>query len=110
MQNVKKEIVIIVLTSILIFTLTGCTKGTTLNIPNLKDNNASSTPDLKQKTTANSNNSCLTTSNIVSTGYAHTAALKKDGTVWAWGDNVFGQLGDGTTTSSSTPLQVFSVK
>ncbi|QSZ26720.1 hypothetical protein ACETAC_07405 [Aceticella autotrophica] len=50
----KKKLLLLLLTSILIFTLTGCTKSTTLNIPNLKDNNASSTPDLKQKTTANS--------------------------------------------------------
>lgn len=38
-------------------------------------------------------------------GY-HSLALKADGTVWAWGFNVKGQLGDGTTTSRSTPIQV----
>lgn len=26
----------------------------------------------------------------------HTLALKSDGTLWAWGENIFGQLGDGT--------------
>ena len=32
--------------------------------------------------------------------------MKSDGTVWAWGDNGYGQLGDGTTTQRLTPVQV----
>ncbi|HZD60439.1 MAG TPA: hypothetical protein VE439_08330, partial [Anaerolineae bacterium] len=35
----------------------------------------------------------------------HSLALKQDGTVWGWGDNSFGQLGDGTKTNRSTPVQ-----
>lgn len=42
---------------------------------------------------------------IASGGY-HTLALKSDGTVWAWGYNNYGQLGNGTTTTSSLPIQV----
>ena len=34
---------------------------------------------------------------MVSTGWGHTVAIKKDGTLWAWGYNGAGQLGDGTT-------------
>ena len=34
----------------------------------------------------------------VAAGGYHTLALKNDGTVWAWGNNSSGQLGDGTTT------------
>ncbi|NBD22977.1 RCC1 domain-containing protein [Paenibacillus glycinis] len=41
-----------------------------------------------------------------SNGFSHSMALKSDGTVWAWGNNYAGKLGDGTTTGSSTPIQV----
>ncbi|MCT4597260.1 MAG: hypothetical protein N4A50_05205 [Vallitalea sp.] len=41
-----------------------------------------------------------------SIGYKHTIALKKDGTVWAWGSNEWGQLGDGTQTDSLVPVKV----
>jgi alpha-tubulin suppressor-like RCC1 family protein len=33
----------------------------------------------------------------ISSGYCFNLALLKDGTVWAWGDNTYGQLADGTT-------------
>ncbi|MCP3875173.1 MAG: tandem-95 repeat protein, partial [Desulfobacteraceae bacterium] len=36
----------------------------------------------------------------ISGGYYHTLSLRDDGTVWAWGKNQYGQLGDGDTTSS----------
>jgi len=39
-------------------------------------------------------------------GGAHTVALKSDGTVWAWGWNQYGQLGDGTSSNRSNPVQV----
>jgi hypothetical protein len=41
---------------------------------------------------------------IASTGY-HSLALKSDGTVWAWGYNDDGQLGDGTTKDRLNPVQ-----
>ena len=42
----------------------------------------------------------------VSAGGGHVLVLRGDGTVWAYGDNSSGQLGNGTTTSSSVPVQV----
>ena len=42
----------------------------------------------------------------ISAGYLHSAALKKDGTVWAWGWNALGMLGDDTTTDRLAPVQV----
>ena len=42
----------------------------------------------------------------VSCGYAHTMALKSDGTLWAWGANSSGQLGLGSTKDRSAPTQV----
>ena len=42
----------------------------------------------------------------VSAGLAHSLALRSDGVVYAWGANGEGQLGDGTTTSRLTPVQV----
>ncbi len=42
----------------------------------------------------------------VATGGMHTLALKADGTLWSWGYNGNGQLGNGTTTNKTTPTQV----
>lgn len=38
-------------------------------------------------------------------GASHTIAIKNGGTLWAWGSNSSGQLGDGTTVSRSSPVQ-----
>ena len=45
----------------------------------------------------------------VSSGGSHTAAIKTDGTLWTWGRNNFGQLGNAVTTGNiSTPVTTFS--
>lgn len=36
----------------------------------------------------------------------HSAAVAEDGTVYAWGYNVYGELGDGTTTERHVPVKV----
>jgi alpha-tubulin suppressor-like RCC1 family protein len=45
----------------------------------------------------------------IAAGDEFTVALKSDGTVWAWGYNWDGQLGDGTTTSRSMPVRVAGI-
>jgi alpha-tubulin suppressor-like RCC1 family protein len=40
----------------------------------------------------------------VSAGYAYSLALTADGTVYAWGSNSFGQLGDNSTVYRSAPV------
>lgn len=42
----------------------------------------------------------------VAPGARHVCALKKDGTVWCWGKNDRGQLGDGTKIDSANPVKV----
>ncbi len=42
----------------------------------------------------------------ISISATHCLAIKADGTLWAWGDNGYGQLGNGTSFSSSTPIQI----
>ena len=44
----------------------------------------------------------------VSAGGGHTVAIKTDGTLWAWGWNSYGQLGDGTKEHKNTPVQIGS--
>jgi alpha-tubulin suppressor-like RCC1 family protein len=44
----------------------------------------------------------------VSAGGYHTCAIKQDGSLWCWGANWSGQLGDGTYTSRNTPVQIMS--
>ncbi|MDY7033888.1 MAG: hypothetical protein SVY10_18495, partial [Thermodesulfobacteriota bacterium] len=43
---------------------------------------------------------------LVAAGYYHTVGIKADGSLWAWGRNNYGQLGDGTTAYKNTPTQI----
>jgi alpha-tubulin suppressor-like RCC1 family protein len=42
---------------------------------------------------------------MVSAGLYHAAAIKEDGTLWSWGRNVNGELGDGTNLIKNYPVQ-----
>ena len=49
------------------------------------------------------------TSAVAATGAFHCMAVKNDNTVWAWGRNTYGNLGDGTTVNKSVPVQMSGV-
>lgn len=45
----------------------------------------------------------------IANGGSHALALKSNGTIWAWGSNEFGQLGDGSRIARSTPVRVYGL-
>ena len=40
----------------------------------------------------------------IAAGFYHNLAVKSDGSLWAWGGNLYYQLGDGTKQSRNTPI------
>jgi len=42
----------------------------------------------------------------ISAGFAHSMAIKSDGSLWAWGTNDSGELGDGTKTHRLSPTKI----
>ena len=49
---------------------------------------------------------CLPTFAQVAVGVRHTCAVKSDGTLWCWGANASGQVGDGSAKPRGNPAQV----
>jgi alpha-tubulin suppressor-like RCC1 family protein len=58
-----------------------------------------STPVPVQESTAS------TTWSDVGIGWRHVCATRTDGTLWGWGRNRLGQLGNGTFTNQRTPVR-----
>ena len=46
----------------------------------------------------------------ISGGGYHSLALKSDGTVWSWGRNNFGQLGNSKRSKKNTPVPVINLE
>ncbi|AZA77196.1 T9SS C-terminal target domain-containing protein [Chryseobacterium sp. G0186] len=42
----------------------------------------------------------------IDAGFLHSLGIKTDGTLWTWGSNFLGELGDGTTVRRSIPKQI----
>ena len=49
--------------------------------------------------------SAATVTNIAA-GYSHSLFIKSDASLWAMGRNAEGELGDGTTTNRTSPIQI----
>ena len=43
---------------------------------------------------------------IIEAGFYHTSGLKSNGSIWAWGSNAYGQLGDSSTIEKRAPVLI----
>jgi len=59
-----------------------------------------------QSATAATSAGTVTVTPRIAAGVAHTVALKPDGSLWAWGRNDYGQLGDSSKIDSLVPIQI----
>jgi alpha-tubulin suppressor-like RCC1 family protein len=51
----------------------------------------------------------ITTASSIALGRYHSCALLTDGKVLCWGNGYYGQLGDATTSYSTTPVEVSGI-
>lgn len=66
--------------------------------------NGTITPDVNTPTQVGSD----TDWSAIAAGYFHALALKSGGSLWAWGFNNNGQLGDGSSTQRTSPVHIGS--
>lgn len=78
--------------------------------PNLNGALTQASPDVSDLIYANVSNSLKRTDQkltSLSMGQSESAVIMADGSLWMWGRNVHGELGDGTFNSRSEPVKVF---
>jgi len=56
--------------------------------------------------TTNSNAIIVQSQAMAAAGYTHSFALTEEATLWAWGGNHYGQLGDGTNVNRGIPINI----
>ncbi len=71
-------------------------------------NNTTVTTEIPVQVKGKNGEGFLSDIQMIASGSNHVLALKQDGTVWAWGYNNYGQLGDNTQITKYTPVQVLS--
>ena len=49
---------------------------------------------------------CQAATPVIAAGDHNTMTIKTDGSLWAWGFNWYGELGDGTTTNRHSPVRI----
>lgn len=86
------------------YTVTGLLAGRSYRTA-IKARDAASNISLASETLL-VNTGPLIIGNQIAEGWGYRLVLKPDGTVWAWGANTLGQLGDGTTIQRKTPIKV----
>jgi alpha-tubulin suppressor-like RCC1 family protein len=93
---------------ILTIVVMGCsdTESTDNRVKTTSEDNASENLDIANENISDTIvNSDLQQWKSISAGYDNTAGIKSDGTLWTWGRNNHGQLGNGTTIDSAIPVQ-----
>jgi len=70
-------------------------------------NNSTTTSNIPVQVLGPDGISYLNNIRAITAGSYSAYALKSDGTVWAWGSNANGELGDNTTAQRNIPVQVF---
>jgi alpha-tubulin suppressor-like RCC1 family protein len=46
----------------------------------------------------------------VAGGALHSVGVHTDGTLWGWGSNTYGQVGDGSGSDQASPVQIGNLK
>lgn len=64
------------------------------------------TRPVQVRRTSGTGTTALTGVVAIAGGRDHSLAVRADGTVWAWGNNSFGEIGDGTTMRRTTAVRV----